>query len=168
LITGITGQDGAYLAEFLFKKNYIVHGVKRRSSSFNTGPVDHLYRDLHEKSVRFALHYGDMTDATNLIRIIQETQPSPVRRLRQGIRSRNPAQMLETSVLGDRSFCSLLQLGPGANWVTASSAQDRCVVGDLLGCSDRGAPANRTAELTAHNASRSACARRSGASPTTG
>jgi len=78
LITGITGQDGAYLAEFLLKKNYIVHGVKRRSSSFNTARVDHLYQDLHEKPLRFALHYGDMTDATNLIRIVQETQPDEI------------------------------------------------------------------------------------------
>src|SRR6266480_4441648 len=78
LITGITGQDGAYLAEFLLKKNYTVHGVKRRSSSFNTGRVDHLYQDLHERHVRFALHYGDMTDATNLIRIVQETRPDEI------------------------------------------------------------------------------------------
>ena len=78
LITGITGQDGAYLAELLLKKNYIVHGVKRRSSSFNTGRVDHLYQDLHERHVRFALHYGDMTDATNLIRIVQETRPDEI------------------------------------------------------------------------------------------
>ncbi|HEX6963237.1 MAG TPA: GDP-mannose 4,6-dehydratase, partial [Lacipirellula sp.] len=65
LITGITGQDGAYLAEFLLAKGYIVHGVKRRSSSFNTGRVDHLYTDPHERDVRFFMHYGDMTDATN-------------------------------------------------------------------------------------------------------
>jgi GDPmannose 4,6-dehydratase len=78
LITGITGQDGAYLAEFLLNKGYIVHGVKRRSSSFNTGRVDHLYQDLHERDLHFAMHYGDMTDATNLIRIIQETQPDEI------------------------------------------------------------------------------------------
>src|SRR5271157_3588986 len=78
LITGATGQDGAYLAELLLKKNYIVHGVKRRSSSFNTGRIDHLYQDLHERHVRFALHYGDMTDATNLIRIVQETRPDEI------------------------------------------------------------------------------------------
>ncbi len=78
LITGITGQDGAYLAEFLLKKGYTVHGVKRRSSSFNTARVDHLYADPHEKSVAFFMHYGDMTDATNLIRIVQETQPSEI------------------------------------------------------------------------------------------
>jgi GDPmannose 4,6-dehydratase len=78
LITGVTGQDGAYLAEFLLAKGYIVHGVKRRSSSFNTGRVDHLYRDPHEKGVSFHLHYGDVTDATSLIRIVQETQPDEI------------------------------------------------------------------------------------------
>src|ERR1700738_1170367 len=75
LITGATGQDGAYLSEFLLKKGYTVHGIKRRSSSFNTGRVDHLYQDPHEAGYAFVLHYGDMTDATNLIRIVQDTQP---------------------------------------------------------------------------------------------
>ena len=78
LITGVTGQDGAYLAELLLQKGYEVHGVKRRSSSFNTGRVDHLYRDPHETGVSFHLHYGDMTDATNLIRLIQEVQPTEI------------------------------------------------------------------------------------------
>src|SRR3979411_3293895 len=78
LITGITGQDGAYLAELLLRKGYIVHGLKRRSSSFNTGRVDHLYHDLHDPDTRFILHYGDMTDATNLIRIIQSTRPDEI------------------------------------------------------------------------------------------
>jgi GDPmannose 4,6-dehydratase len=78
LITGITGQDGAYLAEFLLKKGYDVHGIKRRSSSFNTGRVDRLYRDPHETGVRFLMHYGDLTDATNLIRIIQVVQPDEI------------------------------------------------------------------------------------------
>jgi len=78
LITGATGQDGAYLAEFLLGKGYSVHGIKRRSSSFNTDRVDHLYQDPHEKNPRFRLHYGDMTDATNLIRIIQDTQPTEI------------------------------------------------------------------------------------------
>lgn len=78
LITGITGQDGAYLAEFLLEKGYDVHGVKRRSSLFNTGRIDHLYQDPHEEDVRFALHYGDLTDATNLIRIVQEVQPDEI------------------------------------------------------------------------------------------
>ncbi|MDA8943015.1 GDP-mannose 4,6-dehydratase [Alphaproteobacteria bacterium] len=78
LITGITGQDGAYLAELLLEKGYIVHGIKRRSSSFNTQRIDHLYRDPHEDNVNLQLHYGDMTDATNLIRLIQKTQPDEV------------------------------------------------------------------------------------------
>jgi GDPmannose 4,6-dehydratase len=78
LITGITGQDGAYLAEFLLKKNYAVHGVKRRASSFNTDRIDHLYQDPHDRDVRLKLHYGDLTDSTNLIRIIQEVQPDEI------------------------------------------------------------------------------------------
>ncbi len=78
LITGITGQDGAYLAEFLLKKGYMVHGIKRRSSLFNTERIDHLYLDPHEKNINFKLHYGDLTDSTNLIRIIQEVQPDEI------------------------------------------------------------------------------------------
>jgi GDPmannose 4,6-dehydratase len=78
LITGITGQDGAYLAELLLSKGYIVHGVKRRSSSFNTGRIDHLYEDRHNTGVQFFLHYGDLTDATNLIRLVQEVQPDEI------------------------------------------------------------------------------------------
>lgn len=78
LVTGVTGQDGAYLCEFLLSKGYIVHGVKRRSSSFNTGRIEHLYQDPHETHKQFVLHYGDMTDATNLIRLVQETQPDEI------------------------------------------------------------------------------------------
>lgn len=78
LITGITGQDGAYLAELLLEKGYIVHGIKRRSSSFNTARIDHLYKDPHERNVNFFMHYGDLTDSTNLIRIIQEVQPDEI------------------------------------------------------------------------------------------
>ncbi|CAL2080166.1 GDP-mannose 4,6-dehydratase [Tenacibaculum sp. 190524A05c] len=78
LITGITGQDGAYLAEFLLEKNYIVHGIKRRSSSFNTQRIDHLYQDPHSKNRNLILHYGDMTDGINLIRILQEVQPDEI------------------------------------------------------------------------------------------
>jgi GDPmannose 4,6-dehydratase len=78
MITGITGQDGAYLAEFLLNKGYIVHGIRRRSSSFNTERIDHLYKDPHERNVNLFLHYGDLTDSTNLIRIIQETQPDEI------------------------------------------------------------------------------------------
>src|SRR5690606_39948929 len=78
LITGITGQDGAYLAEFLLEKGYEVHGIKRRASSFNTERIDHLYQDPHEPDRRLILHYGDLTDATNLIRIMQQVQPDEV------------------------------------------------------------------------------------------
>jgi len=78
LITGITGQDGAYLAEFLLKKGYEVHGIKRRSSLFNTDRIDHLYHDPHEPNVKFKLHYGDLTDSTNLIRLVQEVQPDEI------------------------------------------------------------------------------------------
>ncbi|WP_181708675.1 GDP-mannose 4,6-dehydratase [Chthonobacter rhizosphaerae] len=78
LVTGITGQDGAYLAQLLLSKGYEVHGIKRRASSFNTGRIEHIYQDPHEPDPRFILHYGDMTDATNLIRVVQETQPDEI------------------------------------------------------------------------------------------
>jgi GDPmannose 4,6-dehydratase len=78
LITGVTGQDGAYLAELLLAKGYIVHGIKRRSSSFNTGRIEQIYQDPHEKDQRFKLHYGDLTDSTNLIRVVQECQPDEI------------------------------------------------------------------------------------------
>ena len=78
LITGVTGQDGAYLAEFLLEKGYEVHGIKRRASLFNTDRIDHIYKDLHEANVRFILHYGDLSDSTNIIRIIQEVQPDEI------------------------------------------------------------------------------------------
>ena len=78
LITGITGQDGSYLAEFLLEKGYEVHGIKRRSSSFNTDRIDHIYKDIHDKNRNFTLHYGDLTDATNLIRIMQEVKPDEI------------------------------------------------------------------------------------------
>lgn len=78
LITGVTGQDGAYLAEFLLKKGYIVHGIKRRASLFNTARIDHLYKDPHEEEVRFFLHHGDLTDTSNITRIIQQTQPDEI------------------------------------------------------------------------------------------
>lgn len=78
LITGVTGQDGAYLAELLLSKGYMVHGIKRRSSSFNTQRIDHIYEDPHIDNQHFRLHYGDLSDSTNLIRIIQETQPDEI------------------------------------------------------------------------------------------
>ena len=78
LITGIPGQDGAYLTEFLLKKGYEVHGIKRRSSLFNTDRIDHLYQDPHETNIKLTLHYGDLSDSTNLIRIIQQVQPDEI------------------------------------------------------------------------------------------
>ena len=78
LITGITGQDGSYLADFLLKKGYEVHGIKRRSSLFNTDRIDHLYRDPHENNVKLKLHYGDLSDSTNLIRLVQDIQPDEI------------------------------------------------------------------------------------------
>ncbi|HAU28932.1 MAG TPA: GDP-mannose 4,6-dehydratase [Rhodospirillaceae bacterium] len=78
LITGVTGQDGSYLSELLLEKGYVVHGIKRRSSSFNTGRIEHIYQDKHEQDVKFFLHHGDMTDSTNLIRLIQQTQPDEI------------------------------------------------------------------------------------------
>lgn len=78
LITGVTGQDGAYLAQLLLDKGYVVHGIKRRSSSFNTGRIEGIYQDPHVEHPRFILHYGDLTDATNIIRIVQETQPDEI------------------------------------------------------------------------------------------
>ena len=78
LITGITGQDGAYLAEFLLNKGYEVHGIRRRASLFNTQRIDHIYEDPHLENARFKLHYGDLTDTSNLIRIVQETQPNEI------------------------------------------------------------------------------------------
>ena len=78
LITGVTGQDGSYLAEFLLEKGYVVHGIKRRASSFNTDRVDHIYQDPHIGNTRFKLHYGDLSDTSNLVRIIQQTQPDEI------------------------------------------------------------------------------------------
>ena len=78
LITGITGQDGSYLAEFLLEKNYIVHGIKRRSSSFNTSRIDHIYQDPHIENTKFKLHYGDLSDTSNVIRLLSETEPDDV------------------------------------------------------------------------------------------
>ena len=78
LITGVTGQDGSYLAQFLLERNYVVHGLVRRASSFNTKRIDHIVRDHHEKGIRFFRHYGDMTDTSNLVRVVQETQPDEI------------------------------------------------------------------------------------------
>ncbi|MEP3656137.1 MAG: GDP-mannose 4,6-dehydratase [Litorimonas sp.] len=104
LITGITGQDGAYLAELLLEKNYIVHGIKRRSSSFNTDRIDHLYQDPHEENPLFFLHYGDLTDSMNLIRIIKEIQPDEIYNLgaqsHVAVSFETPAYTADTNGLG--------------------------------------------------------------------
>lgn len=104
LITGITGQDGAYLAEFLLKKGYEVHGIKRRSSLFNTERIDHLYKDPHETGRRFVLHYGDLTDSTNLIRIIQQVQPDELYNLAAqshvAVSFESPEYTADTDALG--------------------------------------------------------------------
>ncbi len=104
LITGITGQDGAYLAELLLSKGYAVHGLKRRASSFNTGRIDHLYKDPHEVDARLTLHYGDLTDSTNLIRIIRETQPDEIYHLAAqshvGVSYESPEYTADTDAIG--------------------------------------------------------------------
>jgi GDPmannose 4,6-dehydratase len=104
LITGITGQDGAYLAELLLSKGYAVHGIKRRASSFNTGRIDHLYKDPHERDARLTLHYGDLTDSANLIRIIQETQPDEIYNLgaqsHVGVSYESPEYTSDTDAIG--------------------------------------------------------------------
>jgi GDPmannose 4,6-dehydratase len=104
LITGITGQDGAYLAEFLLKKGYEVHGIKRRSSSFNTARIDHLYHDLHESGAKFFLHHGDLTDSTNLIRIIQQVEPDEIYNLgaqsHVGVSFETPEYTADTDGIG--------------------------------------------------------------------
>jgi len=104
LITGVTGQDGAYLAEFLLNKNYEVHGIKRRASLFNTDRVDHLYQDPHESDRRFILHYGDLTDSTNLVGIIQQVQPDEVYNLAAqshvAVSFKSPEYTADTDALG--------------------------------------------------------------------
>jgi GDPmannose 4,6-dehydratase len=114
LITGITGQDGAYLAELLLDKGYVVHGVKRRASSFNTDRIDHLYQDPHEKNVRLKLHYGDLTDSTNLIRIIQEIQPDEIYNLAAqshvGVSFETPEYTANSDALGTLRVLEALRI----------------------------------------------------------
>jgi len=130
LITGITGQDGAYLAEFLLDKEYEVHGIKRRASLFNTQRVDHLYQDPHEKHVRFVLHYGDLTDATNLIRIIQEIQPDEIYNLAAQshvkVSFETPEYTANADALGPLRILEairLLGLGDKARFYQASTSE---------------------------------------------
>lgn len=129
-ITGVTGQDGAYLAELLLSKGYIVHGVKRRSSSFNTPRIDHLYRDPHDLGVRFFLHYGDMTDATNLIRLLQQTRPTEIYNLAAqshvGVSFETPEYTANADGLGTLRLLEamrILDLGKTARFYQASTSE---------------------------------------------
>ena len=130
LITGVTGQDGAYLAELLLDKGYVVHGIKRRSSSFNTERVDHLYRDLHLGEAKFRLHFGDMTDATNLIRLLQETQPSEIYNLAAqshvAVSFETPEYTANSDALGTLRLLEairILDLGETARFYQASTSE---------------------------------------------
>ena len=130
LITGVTGQDGAYLAEFLLAKGYVVHGVKRRTSLFNTDRIDHLYRDPHEAGVRFFLHHGDMTDSTSLTRIIQQVQPDEIYNLAAqshvAVSFEEPEYTAETDALGALRVLEairLLGLGDRCRFYQASSSE---------------------------------------------
>src|SRR5256885_15657109 len=113
LITGITGQDGAYLAEFLLERGYDVHGVKRRASSFNTARIDHLYQDPHDPDVRFRLHYGDMTDANSLTRVIQAVQPQEIYNLAAqshvGVSFESPEYTADVDGLGTLRILDAIQ-----------------------------------------------------------
>src|SRR5579863_7115919 len=130
LITGITGQDGAYLAELLLDKGYEVHGVKRRASSFNTNRIDHLYQDPHERSVRLHLHYGDLTDASNLIRIIQQVQPDEIYNLAAqshvGVSFETPEYTANSDALGTLRVLEairILGLGARTRFYQASTSE---------------------------------------------
>ena len=130
LILGATGQDGAYLSELLLAKGYVVHGVKRRSSQFNTHRVDHLYRDLHESDVRFVLHYGDLTDATNLIRIIEQVRPDEIYNLAAQshvqVSFETPEYTANADALGTLRVLEamrILKLGASARFYQASTSE---------------------------------------------
>ena len=125
-MTGITGQDGSYLAELLLDKGYVVHGLKRRSSLFNTDRIDHLYKDQHEDDVRLFLHYGDLTDSTNLIRIVQEVQPDEIYNLACPASpvhyQHDPVQTTKTSVHGAINMLGLAKR-VGARILQASTSE---------------------------------------------
>jgi GDPmannose 4,6-dehydratase len=130
LITGATGQDGAYLAEFLLGKGYEVHGIKRRSSSFNTYRIDHLYQDPHEADVRFTLHYGDMTDSTNLIRVVQQVKPTEIYNLAAqshvGVSFETPEYTANADALGPLRLLEairILELGRRTRFYQASTSE---------------------------------------------
>jgi GDPmannose 4,6-dehydratase len=130
LITGVTGQDGAYLSEFLLKKGYEVHGIKRRSSSFNTGRIDHIYQDPHESGRHFTLHYGDLTDATNLIRIVQQVQPDEIYNLAAqshvAVSFETPEYTANSDALGTLRLLEairILELGKKTRFYQASTSE---------------------------------------------
>jgi len=130
LITGVTGQDGAYLSEFLLKKGYEVHGIKRRSSSFNTGRIDHIYQDPHETGRHFTLHYGDLTDATNLIRIVQQVQPDEIYNLAAqshvAVSFETPEYTANSDALGTLRLLEairILELGKKTRFYQASTSE---------------------------------------------
>ena len=130
LITGITGQDGAYLAEFLLDRGYVVHGIKRRSSSINTGRIDHLYRDRHDRDLRFFLHYGDMTDSTALIRLLNEVQPTEIYNLAAQshvqVSFETPEYTANTDAIGTLRLLEairILKLGKGVRFYQASTSE---------------------------------------------
>ena len=128
LITGVTGQDGAYLAEFLLKKGYIVHGIKRRASLFNTERVDHIYQDPHVEGANFHLHYGDLSDGSNLTRIIQEVQPDEIYNLAsQSVPAtsfKQPIHTAEITGIGPhRVLEAIREVCPKAKFYQASSSE---------------------------------------------
>src|SRR5579872_3598955 len=121
LITGVTGQDGAYLSEFLLSKGYDVHGIKRRSSSLNTARIDHLYQDPHELGSRFHLHYGDMTDANNLIRLVQQLEPDEIYNLAAqshvGVSFETPEYTANVDALGTLRLLEAIRIAGLTNTV---------------------------------------------------
>src|SRR5450755_3008567 len=130
LVTGITGQDGAYLAEFLLSKGYEVHGIKRRTSLFNTGRIDHLYRDPHDPDVNFRLHYGDMTDASSLVHVIQKVQPDEIYNLAAqshvGVSFESPEYTANVDGLGTLRILDAVQtlgMTPDVRFYQASSSE---------------------------------------------
>ena len=135
LITGITGQDGSYLAELLLKKGYEVHGIKRRASSFNTDRIDHLYQDPHEADPRLVLHYGDLTDSTNLIRIIQQVQPDEIYNLgaqsHVAVSFESPEYTANSDALGTLRILEAVRIlgsskKPGSTRRAPASSMDWC------------------------------------------
>ena len=116
LITGITGQDGSYLAELLLEKGYIVHGIKRRASLFNTQRIDHLYQDPHIQNANFSLHYGDLSDTSNLVRIVQETQPDEIYNLgaqsHVALSFESPEYTADVDALGTLRLLEAIRLDP--------------------------------------------------------